>query len=114
MDVTVSVGNGLNRSPATTVEILDKLAATNVTADNWELLSAMLDYLDIPQKQEIVEGWREKFRPSVPQDVIAALGSDPILLQMAQEMIEQTSGLKEAAQGGGIDPVEALGMLPEM
>ena len=114
VDVTVTVGTGMSRTPGATVEILDKLAATNVTADNWELLAAMLDYLDIPQKQEIVEGWREKFRPSVPQDVIAALGSDPILLQMAQEMIEQTSGLKEAAQGGGIDPVEALGIPPEM
>ena len=114
VDVTVTVGTGMSRTPGATVEILDKLAATNVTADNWELLAAMLDYLDIPQKQEIVEGWREKFQPTVPQDVINALGSDPILLQMAEEMIEQTSGLKEAAQGGGIDPVEALGMLPEI
>ena len=83
MDVTVTVGTGMSRTPGATVEILDKLAATNVTADNWELLAAMLDYLDIPQKQEIVEGWREKFRPSVPQDVIAALGSDHALLMTA-------------------------------
>ena len=104
VDVTVSVGNGLSRTPGATVEILDKLAATQVTADNWELLAAMLDYLDIPQKQEIVNGWREKFQPTVPQDVVQAIGNDPILLQMAQEMIEQTSDLTGSQSGiGAID-----------
>lgn len=61
VDVTVSVGTGIGRSPAATVEVLEKLIATKVTADNWKLLAAELDYLDIPQKQEIVSAWREKF-----------------------------------------------------
>ena len=63
VDVTVSVGNSLNRSPAATVSALEKLIATKVTADNWKLLAAELDYLDIPQKQEIVAVWKEKFAP---------------------------------------------------
>ena len=73
VDVTVSVGTALGRSPAATVEALEKLIGTNVTADNWKLLAAELDYLDIPQKQEIVAQWREKFDhtvvPSAPADV---------------------------------------------
>ena len=65
VDVTVSVGNSLGRSPAATVSALEKLIATKVTADNWKLLAAELDYLDIPQKQEIVAEWKEKFEPAV-------------------------------------------------
>ena len=64
VDVTVSVGNSLGRSPAATVEVLEKLIATRVTADNWKLLAAELEYLDIPQKQEIVAEWKEKFEPT--------------------------------------------------
>ncbi len=61
VDVTVSAGNALARSPAATVEALERLAGTQVTAENWELLAAELDYLDLPQKQEIVASWRERF-----------------------------------------------------
>ena len=69
VDVTVSVGGSLNRSPAATVSALEKLIATKVTADNWKLLAAELDYLDIPQKQEIVAEWKEKF---APEDVVVS------------------------------------------
>ena len=65
VDVTVSVGNSLGRSPAATVSALERLIATKVTADNWKLLAAELDYLDIPQKQEIVAEWKAKFEPVV-------------------------------------------------
>ena len=61
--MTVTCGNGIGKSPATTVEFLDKLATTAVTADNWKLLAAELEYLDLPQKQEIVNDWRERFAP---------------------------------------------------
>ena len=40
VDVTVTAGDGLSKNPATTVEVLDKLAASQITADNWELLAA--------------------------------------------------------------------------
>ena len=65
VDVMVSVGNSLGRSPAATVSALERLIATKVTADNWKLLAAELDYLDIPQKQEIVAEWKAKFEPVV-------------------------------------------------
>lgn len=129
VDVTVTAGNGLSKSPAVTVEVLDKLAATRVTADNWKLLAAELDYLDIPQKQEIVDGWREKFEPVIPPEVTQALESDPILLETVEDMIAAVEGLTaprdadmapgmrqaimptgaEIAPGGGIGTVEALG-----
>lgn len=88
VDVTVTAGDGLSKNPATTVEVLDKLAASQITADNWELLAAELEYLDIPQKQEIIESWRRKFAPTVPPEVTQALESDPELLAAVQEAVQ--------------------------
>ena len=102
VDVTVTCGDGLGKTPGATVEILDKLAAAAVTADNWKLLAAELDYLDIPQKQEIVAQWREKFQPTVPREVTQALESDPVLLEMTEEMIA-------AAQAVAADGTNAIG-----
>ncbi|MBE7002670.1 MAG: hypothetical protein E7425_00080 [Ruminococcaceae bacterium] len=64
VDVTVTCGDAMAKTPGATVELLDKLAATQVTADNWQLLAAMLDYMDVPQKHEIARAWREKFAPA--------------------------------------------------
>lgn len=88
VDVTVTAGDGLSKNPATTVEVLDKLASSQITADNWELLAAELEYLDIPQKQEIIESWRRKFAPTVPPEVTQALESDPELLAAVQEAVQ--------------------------
>ena len=87
VDVTVTAGDGLGKNPATTVEVLDKLAASQITADNWELLAAELEYLDIPQKQEIIESWRRRFAPVIPPEVTQALESDPELLAAVQEAV---------------------------
>lgn len=80
VDVTVTVGDALAKTPGATLEALDKLAGAQVTADNWRLLAAELDYLDLPQKQEIVELWREKFQPVIPPAVTEALEQNPALL----------------------------------
>ena len=104
VDVTVSCGDGLGKSPAATVEILDKLAAVPVTADNWKLLAAELEYLDIPQKQEIVEGWREKFAPVIPPEVTQALESDHDLLQTVEEIVAVNAAAEQAVQTGQVPP----------
>ena len=90
VDVTISTGEGLSKSPATTVEVLDKLAAITVTADNWKLLAAELEYLDIPQKQDIIESWKKKFEPqegSIPPKIITALQNDPELLSTLEQVV---------------------------
>ena len=114
VDVTVTAGDGLSKNPATTVEVLDKLAASQITADNWELLAAELEYLDIPQKQEIIESWRRKFAPTVPPEITQALESDPELLAAVQEAVQAN------ASAVGTEPVSlpdtapdtAAGMVP--
>jgi hypothetical protein len=87
VDVTVTAGDGLSRSPAATLEVLDKLAATPVTQDNWKLLAEELEYLDIPQKQTIVDEWKRKFEPIVPPELIAELEKNPALLEMVGDMV---------------------------
>ena len=112
VDVTVTCGDGISKTPGATVEVLDKLAAIPVTADNWKLLAAELDYLDIPQKQDIINEWRRKFESNVPQEVVQALESDAILLEMTEEMIASTKGLAqsgEPAQPEGMQEQPGLG-----
>jgi len=111
VDVTVTAGDGLSKNPATTVEVLDKLAASQITADNWELLAAELEYLDIPQKQEIIEGWRRKFAPTVPSEVTQALESDLELLAAVQEAVQANAAATEPAAMSDTEPDMAAGMM---
>ena len=111
VDVTVTAGDGLSKNPATTVEVLDKLAASQITADNWELLAAELEYLDIPQKQEIIEGWRRKFAPTVPSEVTQALESEPELLAAVQEAVQANAAATELAAMSDTEPDMAAGMM---
>lgn len=111
VDVTVTAGDGLSKNPATTVEVLDKLAASQITADNWELLAAELEYLDIPQKQEIIESWRRKFAPTVPPEVTQALESDPELLAAVQEAVQANAAATEPAAMSDTEPDMAAGMM---
>lgn len=61
IDVTVNAGEGVIKGKRATLEVLDKLVATPVTAENWKLLAAELEILEIPQKQEIVAEWERRF-----------------------------------------------------
>lgn len=116
VDVTVSVGDALGKNPAMTLQVLDKLAATPVTEDNWRLLSAELDLLDIPGKQEIVERWKQQFEPKVPREVTQALEGDEALLQAVSGVVKNANEAKAAAaaqgayQGMGAVPVLPMGM----
>ena len=111
VDVTVTAGDGLSKNPATTVEVLDKLAASQITADNWELLAAELEYLDIPQKQEIIESWRRKFAPTVPPEVTQALESDPELLAAVQEAVQANASAAGTETQEVTAPDMAAGMM---
>lgn len=85
IDVTVTAGNAITKNPATTIEILDKLAAIPVTADNYKLVAAELEYLDIPRKQDIINAWREKFESPVLPEIVQALAENPELLDAVME-----------------------------
>ena len=112
VDVTVTVGQGFQKTPGATVEVLDKLAAIQVTPDNWQLLAAELDYLDIPQKQDIVKSWREKFEPVIPPEVTQALENDPQLLALVEQAVQgsaqqETQEMPQETQGPAMETAEA-------
>lgn len=95
VDVTVNAGDGIIRSKAATLQALQNLVGVQVTQDNYKLMSAMVEVLDIPQKQEITQEWQDRFSPAVPPEVIQALGQDPQLLQL----VTQAVAAKQMAQG---------------
>lgn len=94
VDVTVNAGDGILRSKAATLQALQTLAMAQVTAENYKLFEAMVEVLDIPQKQEIVEDWESRFAPAVPPEVVQAMGQDPQLLQL----VTQAAAARQAAQ----------------
>lgn len=101
VDVMISTGEGLSKNPTTTVEVLDKLAAITVTEDNWKILASELEYLDIPQKQDIIASWKKKFEPqegSIPPEIINALKSDPELLSTLEQVV--MGGSAQGPMGG--------------
>lgn len=116
VDVTVSAGDGVARSKAATLEVLDKLAGVQPNQQNYKILSAMLDILDIPQKQEIQKSWDEQFQPAIPQEVQQALASDPELLQVVMELAAesqvqaeaQTQRLASAGQMSGLGSAQMV------
>lgn len=97
VDVTVTTGDGLAKNPASTVQVLDKLAMVEVTQDNYQILSAELDYLDIPQKQQIQEQWEKKFSSIVPPELIEALNQNPQLIAQVMAM----TGIQPSQPSGG-------------
>ncbi|MDO4809980.1 MAG: hypothetical protein Q4A04_08485 [Eubacteriales bacterium] len=107
VDVTVTTGDGIARNPASTVQVLDRLAAVQVTEDNYQLLEAELEYLDIPQKQEIIDRWNKKFQSNIPQEVTEALQSDPQLLEAVMQMASQVRQLQGGAQQMGVSDIVA-------
>jgi hypothetical protein len=114
VDVTVTTGNGIAKNPAATVEVLDRLAAITPTEDNWRLLAAELEYLDIPQKQEIIDGWRKKFESPVPDAVVNALAADPMLLEAVEEAITPGAGAMTPPDAAFGAPDAAAAGLPDI
>lgn len=100
VDVTVNAGDGVIRSKAATLQALQNLVAAQVTPDNYKLFEAMVDVLDIPQKQEIIEDWESKFAPAVPPEIVEALAQNPQLLQLVTQAVtaQQTVQQMQTAQ----------------
>ena len=61
VDVTITAGDSLIRGKQATLQALQVLTQSQVTAENWKLFAAQLDILDIPGKQDIIAGWEERF-----------------------------------------------------
>lgn len=119
VDVTVNAGDGVIRSKAATLQALQNLVAAQVTPDNYKLFEAMVDVLDIPQKQEIIEDWESKFAPAVPPEIVEALAQNPQLLQLvtqavtAQQAVQQMQTAQQVPTGqmGGNPTADQFDMM---
>ena len=119
VDVTVNAGDGVLRSKAATLQALQNLTAAQVTQDNYKLFEAMVEILDIPQKQEIIEDWESKFAPAVPPEIVEALAQNPQLLQLvtqavtAQQTVQQMQSAQQVPTGqmGGNPTADQFDMM---
>ena len=100
VDVTVNAGDGVLRSKAATLQALQNLVAAQVTPDNYKLFEAMVEVLDIPQKQEIIEDWENKFAPAVPPEIVDALAQNPQLLQLVTQAVTAQQAVQQMQAGG--------------
>lgn len=105
VDVTVTAGDSVVKSKQATLNALSQLTAANVTADNWKLYAAMLEILDIPQRQDIVDAWERKFGPGVPPEVTDALAQNPELLSVVEAIIGAQGA--QAPQKAEIPPAQS-------
>ena len=70
VDVTITASDSLVRGKKATMDMLQGLAGTEVTAANWKLLAAVVDMMDIPGKQDIIDEWERQFsQPMMPQQM---------------------------------------------
>ena len=61
VDVTITAGDSVAHSKQATLQALQMLTQVQITPENWKLFAAQLDLLDIPGKQEIIDGWKQQF-----------------------------------------------------
>ena len=96
VDVTITAGDSIAHGKAQTLQALQALTQSQITAENWKLFAAQLELIDLPGKQEIINEWQQKFAvPAMPE---SAGGGG-------------TGALGEAAAGGAIPGAQTLPLL---
>ena len=96
VDVTITAGDSIAHGKAQTLQALQALTQSQITAENWKLFAAQLELIDLPGKQEIINEWQQKF--SVPAMPESAGGGG-------------AGALSEAAAGGAIPGAQTLPLL---
>lgn len=67
VDVTITAGDSIAHGKAQTLQALQALTQSQITAENWKLFAAQLELIDLPGKQEIINEWQQKFAvPAMP------------------------------------------------
>lgn len=61
VDVTITAGDSVVKGKQATLQALQALTQAQITPENWKLYAAQLELLDIPGKQEIIEGWKNRY-----------------------------------------------------
>ena len=61
VDVSITAVDSVMQGKQATLETLERLSGSSVTAENWKLFAAQLDLLNLPGRQEIIEDWSRRF-----------------------------------------------------
>ena len=96
VDVTITAGDSIAHGKAQTLQALQTLTQSQITAENWKLFAAQLELIDLPGKQEIINEWQQRFAvPAMPGSVGGG----------------GAGALGEAAAGGAIPGAQTLPLL---
>lgn len=96
VDVTITAGDSIAHGKAQTLQALQTLTQSQITAENWKLFAAQLELIDLPGKQEIINEWQQRFAvPAMPE---SAGGGG-------------AGALGEAVAGGAIPGAQTLPLL---
>ena len=96
VDVTITAGDSIAHGKAQTLQALQTLTQSQITAENWKLFAAQLELIDLPHKQEIINEWQQRFAvPAMPE---SAGGGG-------------AGALGEATAGGAIPGAQTLPLL---
>ena len=74
VDVSITAVDGVMQGKQATLETLERLSGSSVTAENWKLFAAQLDLLNLPGRQEIIEDWSRRFAEAAPPAEAAERG----------------------------------------
>ena len=74
VDVTITASDSVIQGKQATLQALQALSASQITAENWKLFAAQLEVLDIPGKQDIIEDWQQRFSQPAAPDMPAGAG----------------------------------------
>ena len=96
LPISITAGDSIAHGKAQTLQALQALTQSQITAENWKLFAAQLELIDLPGKQEIINEWQQKFAvPAMPE---SAGGGG-------------AGALGEAAAGGAIPGAQTLPLL---
>ena len=71
VDVTITAGDSIIKGKQATMQALQVLTQSNITAENWKLYAAQLELMDLPGKKEIIEDWQKRFeQPVMPEQTM--------------------------------------------
>ena len=65
VDVTITAGDSVAHGKAQTLQTLQALTQSQITAENWRLFAAQLDLMNLPGKQDIIDEWQRRFETTI-------------------------------------------------
>lgn len=77
VDVTITAGDSIAHGKAQTLNALQALTQSQITAENWKLYAAQLDLIDLPGRQEIINEWERRFSAPM-QETGGTVGAAPL------------------------------------